>query len=165
MCRKFKFIQDIDNKTVEDFTAYCMRLRRIYVIFSAVQAFTLWDGYSSMPQDLFIIATVGLFLYVICAGMYFAMTDPPKLQIVLGALIAVSCLWLQEVFSSVYQVVVYPSYYIFISLIGITLQCCSIFILYRFWLLLRKGGDANRATATVVADDVENPTFAPMNRY
>lgn len=157
MCRKFKFIQDIDNKTVADFTAYCMRLRKLYCIFTVISAFNLWGLYYSSHEDMFIISVVGFFFYVVVAGFYFCITDPPKVQAIFGTLIAVICLWLDEIFTAAYQLVVYPSWFIAFSLISISLQVCSAYILYRFWLLLRRGSD------TVIVSDVENP--APMTRY
>ena len=63
MCNKYKFIADIDNKSVADFMEYGNRLRRVYLIFGIIALINIITTFTKEDHIIRILQVLGILLY------------------------------------------------------------------------------------------------------
>ena len=70
MCRKFRFIADIDNKTVKDFVDYLGRVRKLYIIFGILAAVNLLTEFDVADHIYRFMLVAGVVLYFVISGQF-----------------------------------------------------------------------------------------------
>ena len=63
MCRKFKFIADMDNKSIKDYLAYTQRSKKIYMIFGVLALINIVETFSGADHILRWLTILGVLLY------------------------------------------------------------------------------------------------------
>ena len=165
MCNRYKFIADIDNKSVKDFVNYAARLVRLYGIFGILGLINLISTFKHEDHIIRLLQILGLLLYcsiiVCCSNMQGKTAADPALRSSVVA--AIGCLVTNSVNNLVMFVYILINYYtwtIFFSLLSIVIQVSTWYIFWYFKERIDKenaGGGINESLSPVASAPVVTP--------
>lgn len=137
MCRKYKFIADIDNKSVADFISYAVRLKKLYFIFGCIALINIISTFKREGLVIRWLQVLGIVLYAgIIANLTWLDTMTPTDTAMRTTVRAVLALLVLNTFNNlasfVYLIATDYSWTLFFSLFSLILQVTTWYIFYHF---------------------------------
>jgi len=170
MCRKYRFIADIDNKKITDFVAYGSRLQRVYLIFGIIAIVNLVSTFKKEDHIIRLLQLLGIVCYAgIVACFLFMDTIKPNDRAMKGAVSSVLGLLVvnstQCLATFIYMCAKYFTWTLLFSVVELLLQVATLYIFYHFRIAVDKEIESGSLTglqpepsAPVVAVAMSRPS-------
>ena len=166
MCRKFRFILDIEQKKVCDYVAYAARLRRVYMIFGVIAIINIVSTFKDEDHVIRLLQIFGIILYGNIALVLSVMQNVQHTDMVLRRLIvATNLLLVLNTMSNATQLIYLLAYYyswtLLFNIFSIILHLGSLYIFYRFKIQFDVEKDSSQASE-LASVGVAAPVATPM---
>lgn len=143
MCRNYKFIIGIENKSVADFISYALRLKRLYCVFGAFAFINVMSTYMYEGNVILGLQIVGIVLYLLLIMLLTWLdscksTDTAVRKLVQWILALLVLNTANNFFSFLYLISTEYSWTLFFSLFSLFLQVTTWYIFYHFLVQIDK---------------------------